>query len=455
MLYFLDSLEISRSEKAYNRNILSTKSKESEILFLQNELLKEFNIPMLGTKKQNISRPKSPLNKNIVKGKDANNKSVKLIHVPIERKEDSKYEYNKNMQLTKQVPVKVSELKRDISTETEIKHKDINVGTDPIQLEETKVTETKDINIQKDITPSMCSLHSREVQINLNENITPPFENLHIPNVKLTKEKSFEVTDHKRIDLMSSRSLPNLQIPSLTINKNKDDLKDSDKNNLSNNQAFIISHATVTYTTKQKIDFKVVESKDNCVSSSLSNYPLNVVSVFKKEMKQRQRDLKKSVSDIVPSMIYEQTILNENENNINSFNCSLDHVDSNKLVKPSEIINSMRYGNELFLNDFVSEQFQKELNFIDSFFESLQYLDNCSLSKRPISSANADCYEKWTRSNDISLDATEYNNLVSKLENNFENINYTETQTIASKSLCLVSMTIMVIKIQTIYCFLL
>lgn len=262
--------------------------------------------------------------------------------------------------------------------------------------------------------------------------IKKSFDSLDIPNVSLINNNSkSDLPKEDIVDVINKNSHAE-DIP-IVSNKDETEFRES---HLHTNSSFIISRATLTYTTKQKINFHVVGNNQILQAHAPSSplmYPLNVVSVYKNEMNNQayHGDYKK--------IDYE----NEDENNKSddgveqsvcsaSVDCSF-VFDHDKLVKPSDLISTIKVNTSLLHSDYICEQFQRELNFIDSFFESLQYLESCSLSEKCIAENEV---ENWINSNGNEIKSFEFGSFLSKFENE---INMDDSTTMASKSLCLVS----------------
>lgn len=205
------------------------------------------------------------------------------------------------------------------------------------------------------------------------------------------------------------------------------------------NPSFIISQHTLTYTTKQEINLDLGSRKKETspidhisnLPPSLLDYPLNVMTVFKSENIDKLGQASAGATTEKTQTTKEKAIQIDHMNNQKentSVNCTSPYV-SCKLIKPSEIISTIKVNTGLLQNDYICKQFERELNFIDSFFESLQYLENCSLSDKCCADGKV---ENWV--NNSGFGNPEYDSLFSNLENGAA----TDTETMASKSLCLV-----------------
>lgn len=332
------------------------------------------------------------------------NKPTTVIHVPLDG------------QLKKQLEKENRVNKIDCGTEVNRTFKDISVGTEPTPDRIHQGTET-DINLDT---------LGKKIDVNIVETnvINGKFDTLNVPKVTLKKERN-DLTRKKVVNFYST-SLPNLKTQSKDVIPTDSDEYRTDSL-LQKNSSYIIGTATVTYTREQKIDFHVLEKNEeiatNLCSTSLA-YPLNVVSIFKNEINKRNSGDRNSKetdkSKLDPDHFTDP-------GSVNWPNGS----DSNKLVKPSDIISTIRVNNSLLKSDYINEQFQRELNFIDSFFESLQYLEK--LSERCFTEANAD---SLTYNKPFEVKSTEYVTNYTKIESGF---NVDDTETMATKSLCQVS----------------
>lgn len=349
-------------------------------------------------------------------------KPLTVIHVPL----DEKYQ-KRNNQESETVPVHkpVKKIDRYSDTDDVVLCKDVRIGTDPWPTSVNQLTEIDDFEIN-----TICRCES-SVQT---DSMKQMFDSLEIPNVTLTKEKCEPKDDTINLNTMS---LPDLEVPPSEIAPHKEEVNSSDIS-FCQSASYIISRATLTYTTRQKINFHVVDNNDEVEPAqppSPLDYPMNVISVFKNELKNKNMNENVSSDD---SYKRKNTTRDEYINCLNelkSLNCSYVF---NKLVKPSEIISTIRVNNGLLQSDYICEQFQRELNFIDSFFESLQYLESCSLSDKCYPDSKVENFVNNSVLFDSTFDVknSEYDNFLSKLENG---ANIDDTETMASKSLCLVS----------------
>ncbi|XP_028177295.1 uncharacterized protein LOC114365047 [Ostrinia furnacalis] len=348
------------------------------------------------------------------------NKPVTIIHVPLDENYQRDNIKDSESHQTLVLPVIDLNNKKDFGTfvENEIYSKDVNIGTDPRPITFDKVT-------QSDACETLSkSLENANVQTDL---LREAFDSLDIPNVTLTKDKNESKEESVKFN---SKSLPNLKIPSLDSSLQSNECS-NDESKFFNSTSYIIGHATVTCTTKQKINFHVVGSSNETSNQSPSplSYPVNVVSIYEKEIKKKQ--LRDSFEQEDKSNAKCTNCLNE----LKSLNCSY-VFNSNKLVKPSDIISTIRVNNDLLQSDYICEQFERELNFIDSFFESLQYLESCSLADKCFTENKV---KSWVNNTDFDVKNSEYGCFLSKLENGAI---VDDTETMASKSLCLLNLLI-------------
>ncbi|CAH0703412.1 unnamed protein product [Spodoptera exigua] len=421
------------SKNSVSKNCVAPSESEKEVTNLKHMLYDNLKSKSV-TYKRPVEKPKTnklPYLQNKSKVgfiKDVPNKerSPTVIHVPLDEK------YKKKDKKSATVPY-VAPLKTTvdccIETDDIVHYKDADVSTDPMPTTMHRDTDMEDFEIN---TITRCE---STIQTDPNK-LT--FDSLEIPNVSLTKDKCEPKEDPRTLD---STSLPNLKVPPLKIVPHNEEVNSSDIS-ICQSASYIISHATLTYTTKQKFNFQIVGSDEEVkptLPPSPLNYPVNVVSVFKNEFKNKNVSESESSDDSYnkKETTQEEEYLNR-LNDLKTLNCSYVF---NKLMKPSDIISTIRVNNGLLQNDYICEQFQRELNFIDSFFESLQYLESCSLSDK--------CYpenkvENFVN-NSVLFDSTfdvknsEYDNFLSKLENG---ANIDDTETMASKSLCLLNLLI-------------
>ncbi|CAH0578079.1 unnamed protein product [Chrysodeixis includens] len=382
------------------------------------------------TQKKPLERTKAskslhqPSNKKMALFKDIHykGKPLRVIHVPLEEKSLKR---NKLVETTP--TLEIIETAERGSDPDGIEYIDVMTGTDPAPKSVDQVTHMEDFQID-----TMCKCTS-SVQT---ESMNQMFDSLEIPNVTLTKDKC-EPKDDTLTRKMKTSSLPNLQVPPLKIAP-----KEINSSDLSfcQSASYVISRATLTYTSRQKINFHVVDDDDVKYTQPPSplNYPMNVVSVFKNELKK-----KKSNENVSSDESNKKKTSSRDEyinclNELKSLNCSYVF---NKLMKPSDIISTIKVNKGLLQSDYICEQFQRELNFIDSFFESLQYLESCSLSEKCYQDTKVESFVNNSMLFDSTFDVknSEYDNFLSKLENG---ANIDDTETMASKSLCLLNLLI-------------
>ncbi|XP_048005926.1 uncharacterized protein LOC125241462 isoform X2 [Leguminivora glycinivorella] len=359
---------------------------------------------------KNRFNSKSPQHHTVLKiiNKVSLGNPIPVIRVPIDSCHESE-QTQIGFEKTMSVPVQerpVSRIQTSIDCCTDMDHnfppRDANVGTPPLPVMVNEQTETSD-------------------------NSTGVFDNLDIPNVTLLKDKS--IFAKEEVVSFCSRSMPNLKISPE---------KESSDEPVSGGKAktYIIGRATFTYTTKQKINFHVVGSSDDSQSNQSPSplaYPLNVMSLLKKKI--NQCDISESSEDLTNK----RNNCHKKVDELQALACP-DVFNNNKLVKPSDLISTIRVNNGLLHNDYICEQFQRELHFIDSFFESLQYLENCSLSEKCFSEAASD---NWVSKSRFDLKNSEYNSFLSKLESGAGVLaNVDDIETMASKSLCLLNLLI-------------
>lgn len=343
-------------------------------------------------------------------------KPLQVIHVPLDVKYKKK---DKDLASRQEEDTVINTIDSTIETDDVVHYKDAVVATDPQPTFIGKIAEMQDFAINT-ITHTTCESTCQTDSKNT------LFDSLEIPNVTLTKDKSESKED---TSIFATTSLPNLKVPPLTTVPLSKEVNSSD---IYKGMSYILSQATLTYTTRQKFNFQVVGNDDDDEPSerpSPVDYPVNVVSVFKNELKSKKTKKYDSLDDSSKKKITPRENYLNHLNDMKTLNCSYVY---NKLMKPSDIISTIIVDNGLLQNEYICEQFQRELNFIDSFFESLQYLETCSLTDK--------CYTD--SKNSVLFDSTfdaknsEYDNFLSKLENG---ANIDDTETMASKSLCLVS----------------
>ncbi|XP_039763776.1 uncharacterized protein LOC120636387 isoform X2 [Pararge aegeria] len=262
------------------------------------------------------------------------------------------------------------------------------------------------------------------------------FDSLDIPNVSLINNSKSDLPKEDIVDIINKESLTRAIPISVVSQKDETEFGESP---LHKSSSYIISRATLTYTTKQKIDFHVIGNNDilqaHAPSSPLT-YPVNVVSVYKNEKRNQEYCGDNTKLDYGKADESDKSH-DELEHSTGSTSVHCSYVfDNDKLVKPSDIISTIKINNSLLQSDYIFEQFQRELNFIDSFFESLQYLESCSLSENCIGEREV---ENWINSSGNEFKNVEFGSFLSKFENE---IKIGDSKTMASKSLCLLNLLI-------------
>lgn len=345
-----------------------------------------------------------------------------IIHVPVDNARNTN---KREGHMSLEPCVETAKRTVDCASDTVdvVQQRDAVAVTDPLPTTVSQLTDMQDFEING-ITTCESGIQT--------DSINELFDSLEIPNVTLTKDKS----EPKEDPIISNfTSLPNLQVPPVKIVSQTEKVTTSDS--IFQNSSYVISQATVTYTTRQKFNFQLVGNSDDVRPSlppSPLDYPMNVVSVFKNELKNKKTKEKVSSGDSHKKKSTPREDHLNHLNDLKSLDCSFVY---NKLMKPSDIISTIRVNNGLLQSD-VCEQFQRELNFIDSFFESLQYLETFSLADK----CHSENKVESITNNSVLFDSfdiknnSEYDHFLSKLENG---ANIGDTETMASKSLCLVS----------------
>ncbi|KAI8430760.1 hypothetical protein MSG28_000928 [Choristoneura fumiferana] len=418
-----------------SKNISNPSVSDKEISMLNKKNLEEvkYTTPKQPSEKNRATRtaPQSRTKIELLKDIKSNTRPITVIHVPL----DNQFN-NKKIELeetTSESDIYHTDVRANVdgSTDmgTDVHPTDANVGTTPLPMLVNQATET--LNSQLN---DICHLQDSAIQT---EQVKEIFDKLDIPNVTLTKDKN----NYLKEDLVTfcSHSLPNLQTsmtPSFKISPEEEN--NVNHHGFINSKSFIIGRATVTYTTKQKINFHVVGSSDDGLShqsSSPLGYPLNVVSVFKKKL----NDCESSEEDNFRGKKEKPIGLRSNLCELQALDCSYIFKNT-KLVKPSDLISTISVNSGLLQNNYICEQFQRELHFIDSFFESLQYLESCSLSEKCFPLEKPDT---WIRKTGLDFKNSEYNSLLSKIENGANTLAHVDDiETMASKSLCLLNLLI-------------
>ncbi|XP_075990797.1 uncharacterized protein LOC142986268 isoform X2 [Anticarsia gemmatalis] len=428
------SKSLNASKTNVSKHIVTPSESEKELTRLKNILYDNLKTNVCKKEKPRLSKEPPPQNKNKLNFKEMSvkHKPLTVIRVPL----DEKYQKPKLRVLKSDATIK-----SNVESVEMLNTTDFGVNTDEIIQQITHVNIGTDPPISVDqVTEIDDTIYKCENTVQT-ECVREIFDSLEIPNVTLTKEKCEPRGGCKETVKLRSESLPNLQVPPFKICSSKEDVSSSDIS-FCQSASYIFSHATLTYTTKQKINFHVVDNNEevspNIPPSSL-NYPINVVSVFNNELKNKNRH-----DNVSSDNTYKKKKNHSRDdyinclNELNSLNCSYVF---NKLMKPSDIISTIRVNNGLLQNDYICEQFQRELNFIDSFFESLQYLESCSLSDKCFTDKKVESLVNNSVLFDSTFDVknSEYDNFLSKLENG---ANIDDTETMASKSLCLLNLLI-------------
>lgn len=334
------------------------------------------------------------------------------------------------------VPLDVKPEKQDRATATSPEILNINENNlSPLDTSVQKINNTnlKDVMVETDLWPKKVD-QVTEIDENclydksLDNVMKKSFDSLDIPNVSLMNKRS-DMPKEEVVDIVNK---DNYIIENSPVNNGKRNEEKVIESHFHKNTSYIISRATLTYTTRQKINFHLVSNNDvlqSHLSSKPYSYPLNVVSVFKQEMK-KQEDVEDRKQNYVKKDDDTRSIVNHTKD-LTPINCSY-VFDNHKLVKPSDIISTIKVNSSLLQRDYICEQFQRELNFIDSFFESLQYLESCSLTENSITDKKV---ENFINSGH-DLSNIEFGSFLSKFE---DEVNIDDTDTMASKNLCLVS----------------
>ncbi|XP_069365124.1 uncharacterized protein [Maniola hyperantus] len=443
----------------------SSRESEKDVPVTKNKL-KEERFPKLPPKKVTVnkttvertklSRSPNDLNqtsKALLKDIKLKHKSIPVIHVPLDETlpncnvstevsenifnlaEIKSHKVNSSVQVTntkfKDVKIGTETLLTNVEHGTEVLLSKMNQGTEILLKKVEQGTEVSFKTVDKGTEVDQDFIEN-EYGVN---DFKKTFDSLDIPNVSLINNSKSDVPKEDIVEIMNKG--PRIQDIPMNVISQKDET-DFRESQLHSN-SYIISRATLTYTTKQKINFHVVGNNEILQAhapSSPLKYPMNVVSVYKNELKNQeyQGDSRK--------IYYERKDENdkshdelEHSNGSTSVNCSY-VFENDKLVKPSDIISTIKVNNSLLQSDYICEQFQRELNFIDSFFESLQYLESCSLSEKCIAEKGV---ENWINSSGNELKHLEFGSFLSKFENE---INIDDSKTMASKSLCLLNLLI-------------
>ncbi|XP_049884950.1 uncharacterized protein LOC126379957 isoform X2 [Pectinophora gossypiella] len=417
------------SKISISKSVVRPSVSEKEILLIKNKLTENMTIDITPKSTVDRSKPNQGNNKgNVLKEipRGTRGRAAPMIHVPlVNQHAKSILETGISQDRLLSTTPKLDKINCSTETENNFESRDMSVGTDPEPSKIDVVTEIE-----------LATIKKRDSNIQTDFMQKALFDSLDIPNVTLLKEKS----DISKEDIvrLHSQSLPDLQLPSMKITTRVDDKKSSAVCSHSMSTSYIIGRATLTYTTKKEIDFQVVGNKEEPVydaACSGLDYPMSVMTVLKKEINTKALSKPPKRDNADKKKNNTNSKYSNNLNTINSHNYSY-VFDSSKLVKPSEIISTIRVTNGLLQSDYICEQFQRELNFIDSFFESLQYLESCSLSDKCFRNKKV---ENWVSKSGFDIKNPEYNSFFSDLENG---TNIDDTETMASKSLCLLNLLI-------------
>ncbi|XP_050360563.1 uncharacterized protein LOC126780284 isoform X2 [Nymphalis io] len=415
-----------------NKNaILSPKLSLSKKMVTSHENEKEVSIMKNKYKDDNVH--KVPPKKTVSDRTRSSRSSTKLYHNRITLLNDKK---GKSKPVTIiQVPLDENIVRLDVATEISqesINNTEKTLNNIHSSIQALNNTTYKDISVGTDIVTNKIDRVTETYEDFVNhcfkENKT--FDSLDIPNVSLTYTKTdIPKEDNKKIYDMINTNASEVSFIDTNSHKSEQEINDSC---FHKSTSYIISRATLTCTTRQKIDFHVVGNNAVLQSHlSCSPFPLNVVSVYKNEIK--NKDHSDNCEELGHSWAENKSHDDvEYSNDMTSINSSY-IFDNDKLVKPSDIISTIKVSDSLLRSDFICEQFQRELNFIDSFFESLQYLESCSLSDKCITDKEV---ENWINTSH-ELKNFEYGSFLTEFENDVD-----DTETMASRSLCLLNLLI-------------
>lgn len=410
LIYILFSdLQIKKKNiNKYSKNSLS----KNIIISFENEKEAQSNKEMLYDELQKVNNPEDK--NNLRKFQHQQNKLQPANSVNIRKKPPTNIHvsYNEKIQKPSKNELVIDQMvqvKKNAS-------KHVSVETDPL-IRTDQITQ-----IDSTFDSLLVRMEDKVTETDL---ISEKFDSLRIPDVTLRNERNS--TTEEVVNLYNT--LPNLKTPSTDIITIK-----SDKNmdTCIKSSSYIIGRATVTYTREQKIDIHVVNNEEihNNIAPTLV-YPLNVVSLYKKEIKNNQSD-----DFLVKSKKKDKSRSNSKSRNDINFDSKTNSV--NKLIKPSDIISTIRLNNSLLQSDFLCKQFQRELNFIDSFFESLNYLEKLSEKYLTEIKFNSLTCTKQTKLND-----SDYICNLTKID---DGCYVDDSETMASKSLCQVSVILFICK---------
>ncbi|XP_013162316.1 PREDICTED: uncharacterized protein LOC106113840 isoform X2 [Papilio xuthus] len=381
------------SKNSLSKNIIISVENEKEAQSIKETLYNE------------LDKGNNPENKNnLKKFQHQHNKLQPASSVNTNKKQPTNTPYEKIQKPSKKDESFIQKRSMNAS-------KHVSVETDPPPILTDQITQ-----IDNHFDTLLVRMEDKNTETDV---INEKFDSLHIPDVALTKEIK-DSTAEEVVNFYNT-SLPNLKTPSTDIFAIKSDKNVSDSHIKSS--SYIIGRATVTYTREQKIDIHVVNKEEihNNLSPTLA-YPLNVISVYKKEIKNKQSD-----DLLVKSKKKNKSRLNSKYTNDVKFDSKTNISVNNKLMKPSDILSTIRLNNSFLRSEFICEQFQRELNFIDSFFESLNYLEK--LSEKYF----ADMNTSLTRNKQFEVNDSGYMCNLTKIA---DSSNVDDNETMASKSLC-------------------
>ncbi|XP_023946222.2 uncharacterized protein LOC112051674 [Bicyclus anynana] len=424
---------------------------DNELPVFQNKSKKECLSNVSLNSRTNVKSPKLKQSSiSILKDTKMKHALVPVIHVPLDKKLPTKdVATEMSEDILNYSVTKFHTVDSCVQVTDDTNFEDTSVGT--VLLNKVDQGTEVVINNVDQGTEILLNKVDQEIEVDQNlirnniiNDIKKSFDSLDIPNVSLINNIKSDLPKED-IDVMNKES-DALDVPINLVSPA--DINNFKESNLHKKSSYFISRATLTYTTKQKINFHVIGNNKvlqaHAPSSPLA-YPMNVVSVYKNEKKNQEnhdnnRKIHHKYEDENDEHENDKSYI-ELEHSSGSTSVNGSYVyDSEKLVKPSEIISSIQINNSLLHSDYICEQFQRELNFIDSFFESLQYLESCSLSEKCIGE-NDDWMkvDEWINNSGNEFKHLEFGSFLSKFENE---INIDDSKTMASKSLCLLNLLI-------------
>lgn len=424
------SKSASLSRSSLSKNLMRPNEREQQVSVIKPTFYEELSSKPYKKSIEKAQDTESPLKASkrrsmLLEMKKKSNLTP-VIHVPLEEK-CRKHNTISDVISHSHIEKPTFKVYADSSVNTDIVlHRDVNTCTQPSPGTTDRVTDMD--GFEPHI--SYKCIETSDLQARLTKE---KFDDLEIPNVSLIKDK-FDFKD-ELYDL-HSKSLPNLEIPTMKMKNNRKEKSVLDTH-YSKSTSYIISRATLTYKTQQKINVHVVDSKNKTYSNQSPSplaYPMTVVSLFNDEMRSKEHE--NNISQQTTQKSKSSKKYKNSMNEIKSLNCSY-IPNSNTLMKPSDVISTISINNSLLQSVLLCEQFQNELNFIDSFFESLHYLESCSLSGKCYKDENIDKLVNVSPLLDSDLDAknSDYENFFSK----FENGAISDDETMASKNIYLVS----------------